>query len=156
RAYVFLRSGATWSQESMLSINGGVTWVSISEDTVVIGAGYDAAYAGQAHVFVRTGAAWTEQAKLLASDPTAEGFGISAAINGDKVVVGAWGGPGQNYGQAYVFVRTGTQWSEEAKLTASDGASGDALGSAVAVSGDTVVVAAEMKHSEKGQVYVYV
>ena len=67
-----------------------------------------------------------EQAKLTASDGAAvDWFGISVAIAGDTIVVGAYGDDtdnGTNSGSAYVFTRTGTTWTEQAKLTASDGA----------------------------------
>ena len=83
---------------------------------------------GSAYVFMRTGTTWTEQAKLTASDGAAvDEFGVSVAIAGDTIVVGAWQDDdnGANSGSAYVFTRTGTTWTEQAKLTASDGAAGD-------------------------------
>ncbi|MCZ6661914.1 MAG: FG-GAP repeat protein, partial [Actinobacteria bacterium] len=85
----------------------------------------------------------TQQAKLTASDgATFDLFGVSVAIFGATVVVGATldDDAGEGSGSAYVFVRSGTTWSEEAKLTASDAAQGDHFGLRVAISGDTVVV----------------
>ena len=64
----------------------------------------------------------------------------------------SWSGPtaddttgGGNAGSAYVFVRSGTTWSEQAKLTASDAADDDSFGYSVAVSGDTAVVGALLR-----------
>ncbi len=68
-------------------------------------------------------------------------------MDGDTVVVGARRDKdkGNNSGSAYVFTKPATGWtstSTAAKLTASDGASGDRFGSSVAVDADTVVVGA--------------
>ena len=65
--------------------------------------------------------------------------------------------PGKDFatGAAYVFARTGTRWSQQAKLTAADGVSGDNFGVSVAVSGSTVLVGVDVKHSTRGVVYVF-
>ena len=100
---------------------------------------------GSAYVFTRTGTTWTEQAKLTASDGAADDrFGSSVAIAGDTIVVGAYWDDdnGSDSGSAYVFTRTGTTWTEQAKLTASDGAADDQFGRSVAIAGDTIVVGA--------------
>jgi hypothetical protein len=106
-------------------------------------------------VFVGSGATWTQQAKLIASDgAVSDGFGISVAISGTTAVVGA---PGKNSytGAAYVFVGSGTTWTQQAKLTAADGAANDQFGYSVAISGTTVVVGADGKNSGTGAAYVY-
>jgi uncharacterized repeat protein (TIGR01451 family) len=129
--------------------------VSISGDSAVIGAfGHpheSLGLIGSAYVFVRSGSGWTEQAELIASDPAQQDFfGISVAISGDTIVVGAPldDDAGDSSGSAYVFVRSGSSWTEQAKLTGSDtaggvpGNSGDEFGMSVAITGDTVVVGA--------------
>ena len=86
-----------------------------------------------------------EDAKLTASDgATDDSFGSSVAITRDVVLVGAPtdDDDGVNSGSAYVFRFDGTSWSEEAKLTASDGAAGATFGSSVALSGDVAVIGA--------------
>ncbi|MBM3949001.1 MAG: hypothetical protein FJ312_07155, partial [SAR202 cluster bacterium] len=74
----------------------------------------------------------TQQAKLTASDGAADDlFGYSVAVSGDTAVVGAWSddvGSNDNQGSAYVFVRSGATWSQQAKLTASDGGTEDRFG----------------------------
>jgi hypothetical protein len=101
-------------------------------------------HAGSAYVFVRNGTTWSEQQEIVPGDPSQEAqFGNSAAVSGDTAVVGArydglsglW-----RAGSAYVFVRNGTTWTEEAKLTASDAAVDDQFGTVVAVSGDRIAV----------------
>lgn len=115
---------------------------------------------GMAYVYVRSGPLWTEQAQLVASDGTnADIFGQAVALDGDTAVIGA---PHKNLerGQAYIFVRNGTSWSEQAKLFLADGQEGDWFGKSVAISGDTVLVSAQRKtvngNVRQGQANVYV
>ena len=83
-----------------------------------------------------------EIAKLTASDPAADDqFGYSVAVDGDTMVVGAYG-DNSDRGAAYVYVREAGVWNQIAKLTASDGHSGDWFGRSVAIDGGTVVVGA--------------
>ena len=111
--------------------------------------------------FRRRGGGWSQQAKLGPSGfSSGERFGLSVSLSGDRVVVGA-GRVGVNgAGAVYVFVRNGTAWTEEAKLTASDGAAFDAFGTSVSLDADTLLVGAPMKASTtpgsyaNGAVYV--
>ena len=142
--------------------------VSVSGDTAVIGAHLDdtaaGTNAGSVYVFVRTGTAWSLQQKLLASDAAAgDNFGWSVALAGDRVVIGAVSDDtagGANAGSAYVFVRSGTAWTEQQKLVAADGAADDAFGFSVAISGDTLAVGADSDDMAAGinvgSAYVYV
>lgn len=114
--------------------------LAFSGETAVVGAPNRNTARGQAYVYQRTGSRWSEQAKLNSSDGTSlDNFGAAVAIDGNTVVIGA---PQKNaqLGQAYVFVRAGTKWSQQAVLTDESLVSGDYFGSAVAVSGDTAVV----------------
>ena len=170
-AYVFVRTGTTWSQEAKLTAPDGAEndefgWaVSVSGDTAIVGVRYDdddGGASGSAHVFARTGTTWSQEAKLTASDAAAsDQFGISVSIDGDTALVGAYAednSNGTDAGSAYVFVRTGTTWSQEAKLTSSDGASVDMLGMAVSVEGDTALVGAygdDDGGSYSGAAYVF-
>ncbi|MDF1859416.1 MAG: FG-GAP repeat protein [Verrucomicrobiales bacterium] len=146
--------------------------VAISGDTIVVGAigedsnatGFNGNHAdnstdgsGAAYVFTRSGTTWTQQAYLKASNPDMyDSFGKSVHVSGDTVVVGATGeasnatGVGGNQsdnsasyaGAAYVFLRTGTDWAQQAYLKASNSETGDYFGDSVAISGDTVAVGA--------------
>jgi MYXO-CTERM domain-containing protein len=147
-AYVFVRSGTSWTEDAKLEARDGAgadffgSSVALSGDTALVGAaGGDTA--GSAYVFVRSGTSWTEQATLRASDGAA-GFGLRVALSGDTALVGAHlddTARGRGAGSAYVFVRSGTSWTEEAKLEASDGAPNEFFGLRVALSGDTALVA---------------
>ncbi len=113
---------------------------------------------GAAYVFVRSGSTWTQQAYLKASNTGARvtSSAISTAISGNTVVVGAYGedsaatGVNGNQadngaidsGAAYVFVRSGSSWTQQAYLKASNTEASDFFGGSVAISGDTVVVGA--------------
>jgi hypothetical protein len=155
-AYVFVRSGMDWVQQAKLTALDPASGdqfglgVAISDDTVIVAAPGDddaGTDSGSAYVFVRSGTAWTQQAKLTALDAVAgDQFGSWVAMEGDTAVVGAAGDDdgGDASGSAYVFVRVGSTWTEQAKLTAADAAAGDAFGTAVSISGDTVVVAARL------------
>ena len=158
-AYVFVGNGGTWSQQQKLIPSDGAAGdlfgkaVAISDDTVVIGAHADDADTGSAYVFVRDGSAWSEQAKLTGADG-AEGdwFGFSVAVGGDTLVVGAHNDDdkGSESGSAYVFVRSGTTWSQQQKLTAGDGAADDGFGYSVAISGDSILVGAYLHNTDRG------
>ena len=161
-AYVFVEpSSGVWpttmTQTAKLTASDGAadacfgTSVAVSGDTVVVGAWLATvggnAQQGAAYVFEPISGVWTQTAKLTASDGAAgDGFGWSAAIDGDTLVVGADEAGNSGPGAAYVFVEPSSGWSgnltETAKLTASDGAAGDVFGSSVAISGGTVVVGA--------------
>ena len=88
----------------------------------------------------------TIETKITASDAEqGDEFGHSVSISGDTAVIGAQCDcdNGTFSGAAYVFVRDGTTWTEQQKLTASDGDSNDWFGCSVSISGDTAVVGAE-------------
>ncbi|MFN9970629.1 MAG: FG-GAP repeat protein, partial [Phycisphaerae bacterium] len=86
------------------------------------------------------------EAKLTASDGAAnDQFGNQVALSGDTAVVGAYrddAGANTDQGSAYIFTRSGTTWTQQAKLTDFDGAAGDMFGYSVATFGETAVVGA--------------
>ena len=128
--------------------------VAVSGDTVIVGASREDAgglSAGAAYIFRRDeGGAdnWGEVKKLTASDAQhSDFFGVSVAITGDTVIVGAYfeDAGGSDAGAAYVFERNqggADNWGEVKKLTASDAKSGDLFGNNIAISGDTAFVGA--------------
>ena len=172
-AYVFARTGTIWAQQAYLkpsntdaNDNFGSS-VAVSGDTVVVGAPQEDSTAtgvngnqgnaadlnfnsGAAYVFVRVGNSWSQQAYLKASTSGDDRFGESVAISGHTVVIGAPADDSNgliNPGAAYVFIRAGSTWSQQAFLTASNIGEDDFFGRSVAISGDTVVVAAESEDS---------
>jgi hypothetical protein len=118
----------------------------VSGDTALVGSRLDddtGSDSGSAYVFVRGGTSWTQQAKLTAGDAAAgDNLGAAVALDADTALAGAPSDSdlGAASGSGYLFGRSGTSWTQEAKLTAADGAPVDFLGSSVAVSGSTAVI----------------
>nr|MBA2543956.1 FG-GAP repeat protein [Deltaproteobacteria bacterium] len=162
--YVFTRSGTVWSQQQKLTAPDAAAgdrfgyFVEISGNSVIIGARNATSNRGAAYVFVRSGVTWLLQQKLTASD-AADGdqFGRAVDINGNTAVVGAWV-KNSGRGAAYVFTRNGVTWTQQQKLTASDGATGDEYGSAVSLVGETAVIGSKKDDdngNDSGALYVY-
>jgi hypothetical protein len=181
--YVFRRSGTLWDQEAYLKAsNTGVEdnfglSLALSGDTLAVGAPEEDSGAtgangnqdsestdasGAVYVFRRTGATWAQEAYLKASNTGAgDNFGWSLSLAGDLLAVGAIGedsaakGPGSDQGDntaddagaAYVFHRAGAAWTQQAYLKASNTGAGDWFGYTVALSEDTLVVAARDEDS---------
>jgi len=168
---------ASNTDSALTTVDGFGSSVSISGNTVVIGAPREQSGAtgvngdqsdnshvdaGAAYVFERSGTTWTQQAYLKASNTDAyDGFSRSVSISGDTVVVGAWkeasaatginGNQTDNSaldaGAAYVFVRSGSTWTQQVYLKASNTEAGDRFGSPVCIWGDTAVVGARSEAS---------
>jgi hypothetical protein len=168
--YIFKRDGTSWvEQQKLLASDGAANdnfgySVSISGDYAIVGAIYDddkGTNSGSAYIFKWDGTSWVEQQKLLASDGAAvDLFGSSVSISGDYAIVGAYGddAKGIDSGSVYVFLRSGTSWSQQQKLTASDGAAGDLFGYSVSISGDYAIVGAHQdddKGTNSGSAYIF-
>jgi hypothetical protein len=140
--------------------------VAYSGGVSVAGAPYRAvggnANQGAAYVFRHSGELFTQD-ELTAGDGAAgDLFGYGTAVSGDTVVVGAPSsdvGGSADQGSIYVFGYAEGEWTQQAKLTASDGAAGDWFGSFVGISGDTIAVSASNKqvggNAVQGAVYVF-
>jgi len=139
--------------------------VAIQGNVAVVGAPGDSPLGfgtGAAYVFVKTSSGWQQQQKLTASDSASHKFfGASVAIDGDRIVVGAYGDQNADIfsGAAYVFLRSGSTWVEEQKLTGSENSFIDNFGISVAIEGDTIVCGAfgnsDPGQSEVGSAYVF-
>ena len=156
-AYVFVRGVHGWAQQQRLVLSAAAAGdyfgssVAIDGDTAVIGA-YDAGEGtGAAYVFVRSGGVWTQQQELVPSDAAEYDFiGSAVAVHGDTALIGA-NGSFFSPGAAYVFTRSGTGWTQQAKLTADSPAAADAFGCAVSMDASTAVIGA----LGEGAAYVY-
>jgi hypothetical protein len=167
--YVFVRSGTTWAQQAKLLADDGAMddyfgrAVAIDGDTLAVG-GYQAE---AVYVFVRSGTTWTQQGSKLVADDAAAGsadFGDAVALSGNTLLVGA---PGKSVGNrggagvAYVFVRSGTTWTQQGpSFTSSDIHSSDHFGDAVSLSGETALIGAPGKlignNAYQGAAYAFV
>jgi hypothetical protein len=167
-AYIFVRSGNTWTQQAYLKAsNAGEgdrfgASVSIDGDIAVVGAPEEDGKAGAAYVFERGGTIWSPRGILKASNAGANDvFGLSVSVSGDRIIVGASsedsdaiginGDGGNNLrsgsGAAYIFSREGIFWTQEAYLKASNTGLRDQFGFSVAISGDTALVSAREESS---------
>ena len=169
-AYVFTRSGSTWTQQAKLTTGvtndnfGWSTALSGAGNTAIVGATLDNGQ-GAAYVFTRSGSTWTQQAKITASGGgSGDQFGYSAAVSqstdslgdGSTALIGARGKNGFT-GQSFVFTRSGSTWTQQVALIASDGATGDEFGNSVGLSGDgnTADIGAAAKNNLTGAAYVF-
>ena len=181
--YVFRRSGATWVQEAYIKASNTSardefgTSVALWGDTLVVGApdedssatgvdgdqmNEDAPNSGAAYVFRRTGGVWAQEAYLKASNSERfDLFGISVALHGDTLAVGALQEDGgaagvggdpvnelaPNSGAVYVFRRSGSVWRQEAYVKASNPEQEDEFGRRVALWDGTLAVSAWLEDS---------
>ena len=160
-AYVFVRSGTTWTEQAKLTAADGASGdffgssVAVSGNTVLVGAAGDDAAAwidvGSAYTFIRSGVTWTQQAKLTPTDAIEEDrVGVAVALSGDTALIGSYGGGAAGAGAAYAFLRSGTTWSQQAKLTAQVPQSLDLFGASLALNGNTAVIGAYADDTARG------
>ncbi len=169
-AYVFKRTGNTWQQQAKLVPTDGAAGdsagnsVAISSDYAIVGAYGDddkGSSAGAAYIFARNGSSWFQQTKLRASDGAASAFfGGAVSISADYAAVGASkdSSSAQNAGAVYIFRRSTSAWTQQAKLTASDAIAGASFGGTVSIRGNHVVAGAwsdASKGSNAGAAYLF-
>jgi hypothetical protein len=158
----WLDSGSSNSLKVTASDAGAGDWfgftVAVDADFAVIGAPRDNGYTGSAYIFKYNNGNWTQQAKLTASDGTAgDYFGSSVSISADHAIVGA---PASNSdtGSAYIFEYNNGNWTQQAKLTVSDGHINDWFGQSVSISGDCAIVGAWLNDTagfNAGSAYIF-
>ena len=157
---VSLDFATVWPLQAVLAPSDGQSndqfgfSVAIGSNTVVVGAPEKNHYEGSAYVYVRNGSNWTQQATLYTNSvATGDEFGYAVALNGGTAIVGA---PQYDReaadGSAYVFVRSGTNWTPQQQLTANPQQANSFFGSSVAADGDLAAVGAPFL---PGAVYVF-
>ena len=160
-AFIFTRSGSTWSQKAYLKASNPDVYdsfgesVSISGDgmTLAVGAsGEDSASldendnsassAGAVYVFALTDSTWSQQAYLKDDNRIiSDNFGsqLSLSDDGDTLAISRTGwdaGVGNAAGSVIVFYRTGSAWDQKSTLIASNPDSQDTFGNSLSLSGD--------------------
>jgi len=170
-AYVFVHAPGKWTPEAKLigSENSafdsfGIS-VAIKGDTIVCGAFGNSdpglTEVGSAYVFRRVAGLWNQEQELTASDGASDArFGLSVALNGDTVAVGADGDTELGFfsGAVYVFTFDGSSWIQQQKLHAHDAQAGASFGFNLAMSGDTLVIGApqdQVGNHTLGAAYVF-
>ena len=172
-AYIFeFDSNGTWSLKQKLQARDSSTGdlfgrsVAISGNFAIVGADDEdtgGKSAGAAYIFERdSNGNWSEKAKIQASDKQAfDNFGYSLGISDNVALVGAYGQDtgGSSAGAAYIFERDSNgNWSEKAKIQASDKQASDNFGSNVAISSNIAIVGAwkeDTGGSNAGAAYIF-
>ena len=137
--------------------------IALEGNRLIVGAPNDddcGSRSGSAYVFERSGNQWLEVAKIVPATDCGAGdrFGISVAVQGDTVVVGADQASTASGGKAYVFQLQAGNWVQVAKLTASDPTPDARFGFTVAIEGDTIAIGARFDDeaaANAGAVYVF-
>jgi len=170
-AWVFTRSGSTWTQQdpkltgtaSHGSLDEFGTSVALSADgnTALVGAPRDSENSGAVWVFTRSGETWLRGSKLTGAGETGEGwFGdrVALSADGDTALIG---GPQDHHdvGAAWVFTRTGSTWAQQgSKLTGAGETAGEGFfGESVALSGDgeTALIGGPRDNNDAGSAWVF-
>ena len=155
-AYVFVGSGAVWAPQQTLSTGGAIDdhfgdAVALSGNTALVGVPdldpLAMTNTGAAYAYTRVNGIWTAAPLLYAVGTLGneDHFGASVSLSGTTALIGASGhdvGSENGAGAAYVFERAGGVWGAPTILLPGS-TSGDEVGRAVAVSGDTAVIGAE-------------
>ncbi|MCK5689125.1 integrin, partial [Myxococcota bacterium] len=161
-AWVFVRSGSTWTQQAYLKASNAAMFdhfgrkVAISGDTIAV-ATYDDSNSvaidgnetndlctecGSVFVFVRSDVTWSKQAYVKGYLSTsALHFGADLSLSGETLAVGA-PGASSDAGRVYIYTRTGTAWAKEAEFASVNTGAGDLFGFSVSLDGDTLAVGA--------------
>lgn len=160
--YIYRRSGVSWQQEAYIKPEDGLlghfqfgSAIALDGDWMAVGYGSGTSV----RIFNRTGTSWARSSGILPTNNGASDlFGSALAMSGNTLVVGAnredsnWPGVhngtetstdnvGTDSGAVYVYVRSGTSWTQEAMLKANYPVNAFQLfGFSVAISGDTIVV----------------
>jgi hypothetical protein len=174
-AWIFTRTGVTWNQQGSKLVGTGASGaaqqgqsVALSGDgnTALVGGWWDNSFVGAAWVFVRSGNTWSQQgAKLVANDgidQSSQGASVALSEDGNTAIVGGYSDDnslgGASYkGAAWIYTRSGTTWTQQAKLTANDGSGGSRLGQSVSLSadGNTALVGGYQDNGGDGAAWVF-
>ena len=138
---VYLRTGTSWSPQQTItgSTSGGEFGysVDIRGDRLIIGE----RGTGKAYIYVRSGTDWDLEG-TFSQESSSSDFGWSVSIDDDYAVVGApLASPnGTDSGEAYVYVRSGSDWDTTVQVTFGGEAANWLVGDSVSISGDTIAL----------------
>ncbi len=160
--YVHRYNGSAWALDQTFApaslVAGDLYGAAVTLEAARVVGGAPGNGAGKAYVHDYDGLTWNEIQTLTASDGVAgDGFGEAADVQGAAIVIGASATVSGTPGAAYVYLFGGVTWTEDQKLTASDGVNGDRFGAAVAIASDLIVVGAPLHDVliDGGAAYVF-
>lgn len=166
--WVFVRCGSNWAAQAKLvgtgviSTNSKQGWsVALSADGNTLAAGgiQDNSNIGATWIFIRTGGSWMQQAKLVGTSnngTSQQGFSVSLSANGNTLAVGA-NNDSSGLGATWIFVRSGSSWSQQAKLLGSGlvGASQQGYSVSLSANGDTLAIGGPFDSSNIGAIWIF-
>jgi hypothetical protein len=170
-AWVYNRTGSTWSQQGSKLVGTGSSGnsyqgfsVALSADgnTAIVGGAYDNAFQGAAWVYSRSGSSWSQQGSKLVGygsigSQVMQGQSVALSADGNTAIVGG-NGDNANLGAAWVYTRSGSTWSQQGSKLVGAGSSGNSnQGWSVALSadGNTAIVGGDWDNNLKGAAWVY-
>lgn len=165
--WAYTRNGTGWTQQQKITPSNNIGAavfgfsVALSADgnTAAIGGIWDSSNVGAVWIYVRSAGNWSFQQKLVGTHATAGQQGHSVAISADGNTV-LFGGltDNSNIGAGWVWVRSGTIWTQQARLVSNDGSTGRRIGFSCALSadGNTAVLGGPNDSSNEGGVWVFV
>lgn len=165
-AYIYVRSGSTWSLQQMLTASDGIdrdkfgAEVALEGDTAFV-TRYNPTTTGRGdgkiYVFKRTGTTWTQTQTIVSNDLAAgDAFGSAMAIENGTLIAGAFN---KGFlGAAYIFTSNGETWTQQAKLVGENPTIFDGFGSSVDISGDAVIIGTPGNAfgAEQGRGFAYI
>jgi hypothetical protein len=174
-AWIFVRSGSTWTQQGEKLTPNGATGrfgarfgfsvaLSADGDTAMIGGPHDKSNPslGAVWVFTRSGTTWTQGPSLLTANSQTEGqeFGWSVVLSadGNTALIGGANAYWWEQGAAWVFTRSGETWTQQGEALTSGGGSGQAaFGESLALSadGNTALIGNPADNGELGSALVF-
>lgn len=167
--WFFTRSGTSWTQQGPKivpsDVSGTLIYFGIMGDlsadgnTAIISGLYDDDMIGAAWIYTRSGSSWTQQAKLIASDSigaSAQGYKVALSADGNTAIVGGPMDDGM-VGAAWIYTRSGTSWTQQAKLIGTNNIGTAGLGYSVALNadGNTAAVTGPYDDSTNGAVWIF-
>jgi len=168
-AYFFNRINGIWQQQQKIIASDGEANdyfgenIALDGDTALISAVSDndnGDDSGAAYIFTRGNYGWSERQKLTASDISLYYFGSALALDDDTAIIGARGDDdnGGYSGSFFIFTQTNDIWTEQQKLTPSDGEANDYFGNSVSIDGDTALIGSSYDDdngNNSGSAYIF-
>ncbi len=169
-AWIFVRTGTTWSQQGNKLVGTGSIGeaaqgvsVAISADgnTAIVGGNLDNNGIGAAWIFVRNGITWSQQGnKLVGSGFTGssnQGFSVSISANGNTAIIGG-SKDDSNIGAVWVFTKTGITWGQLGNKLVGTGFIGESYqgySTGISADGNTIIVGGQFDNYGQGAAWIF-
>ncbi|HMZ23208.1 MAG TPA: putative Ig domain-containing protein, partial [Blastocatellia bacterium] len=170
--YVFRATNDVWFEEMKITAADSAFFdffgssISLYNDTLAVGVPFHKvgtkASQGAVYVYARSGTSWPLQKKITDSfGAEKDFFGAAVSLHGDTLAIGvpATDNTPARLGSTYIFNRTGSSWTREAKINAADGQENDGFGISVSLRNETLAVGTvrgtDNQQTTTGRAYVF-